>query len=72
MLRKEHIDLIILIDVRELISSYFIKLDTACRYDLRKNQVSGKQTEYITRKANEMKQELNVFIDKQVELVIHD
>lgn len=72
MLKKEHVDSIILVDVRELISSYFIKLDAACRYDLRKNQVSGKQTEYITRKANEMKQELNNFIDRQVELVIHD
>lgn len=72
MLRKEHIDSIILVDVRELISSYFIKLDAACRYDLRQNQVSKKQAEYITRKANEMKQELNDFIDKQVELVIHD
>jgi len=72
MARKEHIDSIILVDVRELISSYFIKLDATCRYDLRQNQVRGKQAEYITRKANEMKQELNDFIEKQVELFIHD
>lgn len=72
MTRKEHIDSIILVAVRELISSYFIKLDAACRYDLRQNPIKEKQAECILRKANEMKQELNDFIDKQVELFIHD
>lgn len=67
MARKEHIDSIILVDVRELISSYFIKLDAACRYGLDQKQTNKKQDEYILRKAKEMKKELNAFIDKQVQ-----